>query len=431
MVEQSAGGRGRLPLVHLRALATGVLAFAVGLGLLGNELTGTSEAYSPTRPATSPQATLAPTAATGEFGLDLLRAQPPGNVVLSPDSIATALAMAGTGARGRTATEIAQTLHLGKPAAFAAVGSLQRTIAAEQTAAAQGDPEPPTLNLANGLFLQQGFAVKPMFQSGLKGDFGADPQLVDFWNDPTGSVQAVNSWVSEQTSGVIPELFDSLPKETRLVLANAVYMTAKWRDPFATTATSSAPFHNRRVSTPAQFMHQTDEFLYGSSSGYQAVELPYRASTLSMLVVLPRDKELGAFQHTLSAKDLARIVGDLSLRRVSLSLPRFHLNTHTSLDGTLKELGMTTAFGERADFSGVDGGQDLKIDKVVHAADIEVDEGGTVAAAATGVTVIPKSKPRPPVRFNADHPFLFFLRDRRTGAVLFAGRLVDAASAAA
>jgi serpin B len=386
---------------------------------------------------------LAPAAATGAFGLDLIHAMGTGNLVLSPDSIATALAMAGAGAAGQTAAQIASTLHLKSPASFAAIGALQGTIANEQTAAAKADPKAPTLDLANALFLQGGFPVNPTFVSGLQEHFGAGPQSVDFKGDLSGSLKTINEWVSDHTNGIIPQLFESLPELTRLVLADAVYLKASWLYPFKPSETSPAPFYgdhhkydNHHASTQSnsvQFMHETERLRYGSAHGYAAVDLPYRASTLSLLVVLPVGRSFGALQHQLSAKGLAGMVHGLSSRLVELSLPRFHLGTQTSLNQTLEALGMRVAFSEGADFSGITAAEQLKIALVEHAADFKVDEAGTEAAAATGVVVEPTSakvSPRNAVVFNANHPFLFFLRDDRTGAVLFAGRLTSPASAA-
>ena len=175
-------------------------------------------------------------------------------------------------------------------------------------------------------------------------------------------------------------------------------------------------------------MRQTERLRYGSGRGYRAVELPYRASTLSLLVVLPSGGSVGALARRLGGGELARIARRLSPRRVELSLPRFHLATRVALAATLKSLGMPLAFSDAADFSRVATAGSLKIDRVEHVADLVVDEEGTVAAAATGVTAVPKSPRRPPrdlVTFNANRPFLFFVRDRSTGAVLFAGRLTD------
>ncbi len=432
MVQEAGGNDRRLsvcarPLVA--AICIPVLLVAAGIG--GTDLTSTSQAKTPKRPVAS-HTSLTPAIATGAFGLDLMRAQGPGNLVLSPDSVAAALAMTGMGGVGRTAGEIAQTLHLKRPAALAAVGDLQRAIVAGQAAAAVGDPEPPTLEIANGLFLQQGLPFEPAFLSGALQRFGAPPETVDFAGDPTGALDAINSWVSERTKGLVPRILDSLPEEMALALANAVYLDADWEHPFKKGKTRPGVFHEAAGEATVDFMHQTESLRYGAGPGYRAVALPYRSSTLSLLVVLPVQQRLGTLQHRLDGSSLARIARDLSARPVNLSLPRFHLNTDVELTGALKKLGMPTAFSEAANFSRITTAADLKIAFVKHAADFTVDEAGTVAAAATVVGVTVKSAPRPlrdAVTFNANRPFLFFLRDDQTGAVLFAGRLTDPASA--
>jgi serine protease inhibitor len=337
--------------------------------------------------------------------------------------------MAGSGGRGQTAAQIVRTLHLRGPRDFLRMGSLQGAISAAQAAAGNGDPKAPTLEMANGLFVQQGFPLDQAFLSGLLGRFGAAPESLDFAGDPDGSVAAINAWASERTHGVIPQLLGSLPSETVLALANAVYLEASWRSPFEHRETGPGPFHNAQ-STTAQFMRESETLPYGSGRGYQAVELPYRASTLSMLVVLPRKGgRVGSLLHHLDARGLGAMARHLSPRAVDLSLPRFHLNTHTSLNAALESLGMTAAFSELADFSGITATAALRIALVEHEADLSVDEEGTTAAAATAVLLEPTSKsiPRHPVTFNANRPFLFFLRDDHTGAVLFAGRVADPA----
>lgn len=395
------------------------------------EKASTSQTKMQGRLGAAPTMPLAPAVATGAFGLDLMRALGPGNLVLSPDSIAAALAMTGTGGVGRTAEEIARTLHLKGPAAFAAVGDLQGAIAAGQTVAAAGDAEPPTLEIANGLFLQQGLAFAPAFLSGAQQHFGAAPETVDFEANPTGAREEINSWVSERTKGLIPRILDSLPEGMALALANAVYLDADWRHPFEKSKTRPGVFHKTSGDSTVDFMHQIESLRYGTGPGYRAVALPYRSSTLSLLVMLPGRQELGELQRRLDGRSLARIARDLAPRPVDLSLPRFHLNTDAELTEALKRLGMPKPFSGSADFSRITTSAELKIAFVKHAADFTVDEAGTVAAAATVVGMEFKSAPRPPrdvVAFNANRPFLFFLRDDRTGAVLFAGRVTDPAS---
>jgi serpin B len=374
-----------------------------------------------------------PAEAGAAFGLDLMRGLGGGNVVFSPDSVESALAMAGTGAVGPTADQMARVLHLGSPAAFAAVGRLQSAIAAEQAAAATGEKQaPPTLNIANGLFVQQGFPLRAPFAAGLRGNFGASPQSVDFKSDSSGAVEAVNAWVDTHTNGLIPRMLDSLSPETRLALANAVYLKAAWLDPFKARDTAPAPFHSEHGVKTVPFMHETQGLRYARGRGYAAAELPYASSTLSLLVVLPAGESVAALQKRLSAGELARIAETLAPRSVALSIPKFRLEFKAELKGPLQALGMTNPFSDAADFSRIAASEGLKLGVVDHAAYFSIDEEGTLAAAATVVTMEPTAIERPSprtVRFDADRPFLFFLRDDRTGAVLFAGRLADPAAA--
>ena len=417
-------------------LGAGLLALAVialasgGCTRTATSKPGSGAAGSHASARASAHAALTPAAASAPFGLELMRSLGAGNLVLSPDSIAAALAMAGSGAAGPTATQIAEVLHLSSPRAFAAVGQLQGALAGEQLAAAHGDPQAATLDLANGLFVQRGDVLKPAFLAGLQQHFAAAPQTVDF--QAPSAIEAINAWVSARTQGIIPRILAELPRQTRLALANAIYLKAAWRYPFKPQATASAPFHGERTSASIAFMHETDALPYAHGRGYEAVDMPYRSSTLSLLVMLPLKQSLAALERALTPGRLAAIVGGLSARPVLLSLPRLHLVTHTLLNGTLKALGMTAAFSDGADFSAITGAERLKIGLVEHAADFKVDEAGTVAAAATVVTIEPTVARAPaarPVAFDADHPFLFFLRDDRTGAMLFAGRLVDPESA--
>ena len=246
------------------------------------------------------------------FGLDIMSRLGAGNFVFSPDSVAAALAMAGTGATGRTAAQMAHVLGLSSPSAFDQVGRLQSSISAEQVAAGRGNPQAPTLEIANGLFIQQELSLLSPFLSGLQGAFAAVPQSVDFRSGGAGAVHAINSWVSEHTRGLIPQIVASLPQETLLALANAVYLKAAWLDPFKAYATASAPFHGLHQTAAMPFMHQTERLPYSHGQGYAAIELPYSASTLSLLAVLPVGQSIGSLQSRLNAKSLRQIVQRLA-----------------------------------------------------------------------------------------------------------------------
>lgn len=379
------------------------------------------------RPPVSHRSTSSPSAgrATEAFGLALMRRLPAGNLVFSPDSVAAALAMTGTGAAGDTATQIAGALRVGSPASFAELGRLQQTIAAEQGTVAHGSSEAPTLSIANGLFVQQGFALAAPFTAGLMQSFGASPQLVDFTGH--SAVEAINAWVAQQTRGLIAQIVDELSPETRLALANAIYLKATWSEEFKAGETRPAPFHGAGAPSSTAFMHETAPLLYARGHGYVALSLPYRDSTLSLLVVLPVGESLRKFERRLDANTLERIVRALKQRPVKVSLPRFHLQTTATLNTPLQQLGITDAFSRGgADFSRITNSEQLVVGQVLHAADFKVDERGTEAAAATLVTVEALSAVtyRHVASFNADRPFMFLLRDDRSGAVLFAGRLV-------
>jgi serpin B len=380
---------------------------------------------------TSTPPVLTPGQSTAALGLDLLRRLPAGNLVLSPDSIATALAMAGEGARGATAGQIAHVLHLRSAGAFGSLGSLQAEIASGQAAAAHGDPEAPQLKIADGLFLQEGFPAAAPFLGALAGHFAATPQTVNFQSRPEAAVGAINQWVSRNTEGLIPKILASVSEEAKLVLANAVYLHAHWAAPFKPAGVSPAAFHGPGGNAQVPFMHQTASLPYGAGRGYEALELPYRSSTMSLMLMLPVGQSLAALQRGLSAASLSRIAARMKPAEIELALPRFHIETRTELAPVLAALGMPLAFGQTADFSGIDPAAQLAIDRVIHAADIEVREAGTVAAAATLIEVEATAQELPPnaIPFDADRPFLYFLRDQRTGAVLFAGRLADAAGA--
>jgi serpin B len=328
--------------------------------------------------------------------------------------------------------QMAHALRLSSPGAFAAVGLLQGEISAEQLAAGHGNREAPTLEVANGLFVEQEFSLLSPFLSNLKSAFGAVPQSVDFQNGGAEAALAINTWVSEHTHGLIPQIVGSLPPETLLALANALYLKAAWLDPFKASDTTTARFHGLHQSAAVPFMHQTERLLYSHGKGYAAVELPYTGSTLSLVIVLPVGQSIGSLESRLNAESLEQIAHRLATKTVALSLPRFKLEYHVELTAPLRSLGMTDAFSESADFSGITASPPLKLGVVEHAANFSVNEQGTLAAAATVVTFEPTLARRfrgPVVEFDANRPFLFYLRDDRTGTVLFAGRLSEPAAA--
>jgi serpin B len=341
-----------------------------------------------------------------------------GNVFLSPYSISSALAMTYAGAKGETAEQMARTLHFeGSPETLHAIF--------EQPKGGRGDT-PFTLNVSNALWGQEGDHFLPEFVQRLGQHYAAGLRRVDF-RSPTAR-QIINTWVEEQTAGKIKDLLKPpLPTpDTSLVLTNAIYFKAAWAAPFTKAATKDEPFlvtPDRDVSVP--MMHRTGSCRYYDAGKHHVLELPYSGGDVAMIVLLPKDKT--AEVPDFDAKAVANSVAKLAPRQVEVTLPRFKVEAEFELQKVLVQLGMSLAFSTKADFSGINGKRDLFLSAVVHKAYVDVNEAGTEAAAATAVLVTRGAaiRPAPPLVFRADHPFLFAIRDNRSGSLLFMGRLTD------
>ena len=217
-----------------------------------------------------------------------------------------------------------------------------------------------------------------------------------------------------------------------MVLTNAVYFKAGWEQPFEPSATTDAPFFvSKAKTTQAKLMTTTHSFRYGKTADAQVLELPYASGQMSMMIVLPNEKDgIAKVESAINDTSIANWARALSSTQVNVKLPRFTMTSHFSLADKLGAMGMPLAFdAAKADFSGIDGSKELYLGEVIHQAFVAVDEKGTEAAAATAVIAIAGAAmpAAPPVDFRADHPFVFFIRDTR-GAVLFMGRVADPAA---
>jgi serpin B len=414
----------------------GTSALAITLAACGTAGAGysTRPAHHTSRsPAGAAGATVA-VRSTNALGLDLLRAlgDPGKNIVLSPYSIQAGLAMADAGAAGDTAKQINAVLHARDAATLGASNAVLGRRLAAAVRAPRGTPrgDAARLDIANGLWTQSGLALNAPFSQTLANDFAASPRLLDFRHQPEPSRLAINRWVGEHTGRLINHLMPagSITSDTALVLANAIYLKAHWSSPFDPTRTSKRSFFtDSGLALRVPFMRDgPTELQYASGPAYRAVALPYLDLGLSMLVVMPAAGTLAQFERTLTTRSLDRLIGSLTSSMVEVRMPRLHLLEHAKLTDVLGALGMSLAFTDRADFSGITPQMSLKIEAVEHGADLTVDEQGTVAAAATGISFVPTSAPGGPVRrLTLDHPFLLFLRHDDTGAILFAGRVAD------
>jgi serpin B len=378
-------------------------------------------------------------AGSNAFAMDLygrLRERP-GNLAVSPGSITLALAMTWAGARRETAAEMAKVLRFtGAPdAVLEGAGRLLSS---------WNDPARTayTLRVANRLFGERSYRFAPAYLAKTAKIFGAPLEPTDFRGAAEASRGRINGWVAGETNdriqGLIPPR--GIDAETRLVLVNAIYFLGVWTVPFPKLRTRPAPFH----ATPGSAKHvptMSNEayFPYAAVDGVQVLEMPYVGDDLSMTLVLPGAQDgLGAVERRLTAERLASWMAAAKAQPVVVSLPIFEVDPKEplSLGAELAALGMPLAFDRhRADFTGIadppSPADRLFIGKVFHKAFVKVNEQGTEAAGATAVIMAPSGAPpapgpRPP-EFRADHPFLFFLREVRSGMIVFMGRVVDPA----
>lgn len=355
-----------------------------------------------------------------------------GNVFFSPASITVALAMTLDGARGETATQMSRVLHLGAPAD--GVRATQRRQAMMGMLRGTKSYE---LRVANKLWPQAGYPFEAPFLEVTDKEWGARAEPLDFVHATEPSRVRINAWVKDQTSGKIVDLIPAgaLSDLTRMVLTNAIYFKGKWAHQFDKKLTTDQPFFAPAGQVKAPLMVQHGAFGYAAVDGVQLVSLPYQGGDLDMVLIVPDRRDgLAAAEHALlGAGTLDRWLSALADdTELDLSLPRFKATFAVNLTDVLKKLGMPLAFdADHADLTGMarparTGEPPLYISAILHKAFIDVNEEGTEAAAATAVIVMTTDAvhPPPPV-VRADHPFVYLLRDRRSGAVLFMGRVVD------
>jgi serpin B len=359
-----------------------------------------------------------------------------GNLFFSPFSIRTALSMTQTGAGGETAAQMIKALRISSSAGTSQVDSAD--LIHRLQSAGDGKYE---LAVANSLWGQDGAPLQPEFLELIARHYDGRMVPVDFRGAAEAARVEINRWVEDKTKQKIRDLIPTggLDADTRLVLANAVYFKGIWVRQFKKIATRDEPFFleiGGKVRVP--LMHQQpDRVLYVKATGYQAVDLMYRGGDLSMLLLLPDRKHgLPDLEKKLSARMLHDVVSRMETHEVKLFLPRFKLTWGTvDMRDYLKALGMPLAFTRfKADFSGINGykppdEEALFLSAVFHKAFVVVNEEGTEAAAATAVAARDTASLRPiPPRipvFRADHPFVFAIRDRESGTLLFLGRMTD------
>jgi serpin B len=348
-----------------------------------------------------------------------------GNLFFSPYSISSALSMTYVGARGETAAEMKKVLD------FPENEKLHPGFLAlnEQINDETNKKRGYQLSVANALWGQAKYPWNKDFLTTTNKFYAAGIQDVDFIGATDKARVTINDWVEKKTEQKIKELLKPgiLTTDTRMVLTNAIYFKGDWASQFKKDRTQEKVFQmagGKTEKTP--MMYQRQKFGYGEDPEVQVLRMPYVGKELEMVVILPKKMDgIAAIEKSLTPNNLARWLETTRETVVEVTLPKFKVESEFKLKPTLSKMGMATAFGRKADFSGIATAEHLEIADVVHKAFVDVNEEGTEAAAATAVIVQTKSLPPPTPRFTADHPFLFLIRDTRNESILFLGRLSE------
>jgi serpin B len=355
----------------------------------------------------------------------------PGNLFYSPFSISQALAMTYAGAKGNTEIQMADVLHFakGQELTHKAFNKLDLSLSSE-TKSTETSPDGFKLNVANSIWAQKEETWQKEFLDTVKTCYGAGIHSVDFVTAFEEIRGRINKWVEAKTNDKIKDLLKpgTLGPDTRMVLVNAIYFLGKWTSKFEKEATYDQDFTKPdKTSKKIPMMHQSSQFEYMESDGFKALQMGYLDCEIAMLVILPELDRYGEIESQLTSQKLKEITDQLKYHEVDLAIPKVKMDDQFSLADTLKEMGMTDAFNELADFSTMSGQKNLYISDVIHKAFVAIDEDGTEAAAATAV--IMREMSAAPVEdtksFIADHPFVFLIRDKKSGSILFIGRIVD------
>jgi serpin B len=358
-----------------------------------------------------------------------------GNLAFSPYSIFSALAWAYAGARGKTAQEMAQGLHL--PLNHTEwpqdIATLNRHFSRD------GNSHGQTLSVANALWIQQGLQLLKEYLEVVQQPFRATLKEVDFERQTESARQTINQWIENETRQKIKNLIPQggVDAQTRAVLTNAIYFKGVWEKRFEVSATKPSAFallNSQCVLVPMMHMIVRQIATYAEGPDWQLLQLPYKGEALSMVLILPRKSpdsveppraaEFSTFEQSLTAQKLQQLLSGLHATDVDVALPKFIFSPELRLKEILSSLGMQSVFSRNADFSGI-AKEQLFFSEVFHKTFIGVDEEGTEAAAATGIVMRRAALGRPAkiITFHADHPFLFLIRHASSGAILFMGRV--------
>ncbi|WP_394698618.1 serpin family protein [uncultured Methanospirillum sp.] len=352
------------------------------------------------------------------------------NLFFSPFSVFSALAITYEGARNSTAEEMRSVLYLPQNDAARRDGFLELN--------SRVNSPGTDYNLTNGnaLWVERTYPILDDYLNTSRTWYSVNASNLDFKSNPSGSAGEINTWAEGETAHKIQKLVDpdTLSPDTKLIITNVIYFKGSWAYPFDKNKIENDLFNlSDGRSVPVMMMHNSQnhvEYNYIENEDVQVLELPYangKERHLSMVILLPKTSNMSAAEMVLDPGTFSQLQKEMVKKKVQISLPKFTIHERYDLSQVLSYLGMSDAFSDKADFSGIDGTHNLYISDVVHSSYVDVNEEGTEAAAGSGVVPATLSIEKNPV-FRADHPFIFVIRDSETGVILFIGKMMNPAS---
>lgn len=342
------------------------------------------------------------------------------NIVFSPFSIYTALSIASLGAGGTTKDEFDKVLNNNL--------SLEQFHQSYKDIIKSASIGSNKFNIANALWLDNGFQPEEDFLNSATTLFDSHVESLDFKNNPKNSSDTINSWIEQNTNGLIKNLLSpsSISSNTRMIITNAIYFKGNWERAFDPKEDSELNFYvepDKPVKTT--FMQQNGAFFYCENQSVKLLQLNYEGNSLSLIIILP-EKDIDNFIKNLSDEEFRSLLRSMKPEELNIKIPKFKFIFSSDLTKQLIDLGIKSAFTTSADFSGISKSQNLYISDVIHKAYIDVNETGTEAAASTSVGFTTTAfNPFPVKNFIADRPFVFAIMDNKTKTLLFLGKILN------